>query len=123
MFGIKLQMNNEFNQVEIGRRIKNALRERGIKQNQLIGIGIMSESKLSKILKGEQAGGMLDYILIANRLNWTMDYLLFGKESWESDARKPVMEIFDLLKGESVEFQLLARDLFKLFKKISQLKH
>lgn len=83
----------------------DALFKRGMLQKQLSKKCDMSDTKLNRILNGSQAGSAKDYLEIANVLNWSLEYLYTGKESWDIDARKPVMDIANLLEGECIELQ------------------
>lgn len=64
---------------DIGRRVKERYRELGLTGKQLAeDIGV-SQNTISSIVKGEKAPGIDKMLLIAQALNVSLDWLVFGR--------------------------------------------
>lgn len=76
---------NELNYVEIGKRIKNRRKEMQLTQEKLSEIIDVSPSYVSEIERGTSISSLSTITKIAQTLNVSLDYLIYGINQYNSD--------------------------------------
>lgn len=70
----------EIKKKDIGERIKKALNEAGVQQNNLAHMIGLAQSTLSEIINGNRVTSLENLTKIAKALDLSLDYLIIGKE-------------------------------------------